>query len=37
MPRDELDNLPKYTEDEMCRVGGVQRLYVAYGRKPLVA
>lgn len=35
MPRDELDELPKYTENEMNRVGGVQRMYVAYGRRPL--
>ncbi|RFU77902.1 methyltransferase -like [Trichoderma arundinaceum] len=35
MPRDELDNLPKYTENEMNRVGGVQRIYVVYGRKPM--
>ncbi|KAK8915005.1 N-methyltransferase sirN [Metarhizium anisopliae] len=34
MPRDQLESLPQHTAEEMKRVGGIQRIYIVYGRKP---
>ncbi|KAE8137352.1 hypothetical protein BDV38DRAFT_283192 [Aspergillus pseudotamarii] len=33
--REELDDLPKHTARELARIGGHQRLYVVYGRRPV--
>ncbi|KJZ70088.1 hypothetical protein HIM_10515 [Hirsutella minnesotensis 3608] len=34
MPRRQLESLPEHTAEEMKRVGGVQRMYIVYGRQP---
>ncbi|KAJ5504753.1 hypothetical protein N7463_007627 [Penicillium fimorum] len=34
LPREELEDMPDFTERELKRVGGYQRLFVAYGHRP---
>ncbi|KAJ5375407.1 hypothetical protein N7517_007413 [Penicillium concentricum] len=34
LPKEELEDMPAFTERELKRVGGYQRLFIAYGRCP---